>query len=109
MLIPVALVLLVGVLFVVSKKTAAIVSNKAVFLTFLSAIIFSLQFLVYPSAIGGAVSVNAVTTSGPMTSAYLSITTAGGAMLVIMLGFYMNIAMRSKNSRPKGASKETSV
>ena len=101
MLIPVVLILLVGVLFVISKKTAAIVSNKAIFITFLSVIIFSLQFLVYPSAIGGAISVDAVTTSGPMTTAYLSITAVGGAILAIMLGFYMNIVMRSKNTTPK--------
>jgi cytochrome d ubiquinol oxidase subunit II len=98
MLIPVVLTLLVGVLFLISKKIAAIVSNKAIFIAFLSIIIFSLQFLVYPSAIGGAVSVDAVTTSGSLTSAYLSITAVGGVMLAILLGFYMSIAMRSKNS-----------
>ena len=104
MLIPAALILLVSFLFVVSKKAAAIVSNRAVFISFLSVIIFSLQFLVYPSAIGGAIHVDAVTTSGPITSDYLSITAIGGAMLAIMLGFYMNIAMRSKNSKQEGAN-----
>ena len=104
MLIPVILILLVGVLFVISEKTATIVSNKAIFITFLSVIIFSLQFLVYPTAIAGAVSVNAVTTSGPMTSAYFTITAVGGVMLAIMLGFYMHISMRSKNSSSKGAT-----
>jgi cytochrome d ubiquinol oxidase subunit II len=105
MLIPVALTLLAGVLFVASRKTSAIVSNKAIFITVLGVIIFSLQFLVYPSAIGGAVLVDVVTTSGPMTSAYLSITAVGGVMLAIMLGFYMNIAMRSKNPTPEGRPK----
>jgi len=99
MLIPVVLTLLVGVLFLISKKTAAIVSNKAIFIAVLSIIIFSLQFLVYPSAIGGAVSIDAVTTSGSLTSAYFSITAVGGTMLAILLGFYMNTAMRSKNSK----------
>jgi cytochrome d ubiquinol oxidase subunit II len=98
MLIPIALTLLIGVLFVISKKTAAIVSNKAVFITALSIIIFSLQFLVYPTAIGGQLHVDAVTTSGPMTSAYLTITAVGGVLLAIMIGFYMSIARRSKNS-----------
>jgi cytochrome d ubiquinol oxidase subunit II len=97
MLIPVTLTLLTGVLFVASKKAATVVSNKAVFIAVLSVIIFSLQFLVYPSAIGGAVLVDDVTTSGPMTSAYISITAVGGVMLAIMLAFYMNIAKRSRN------------
>ena len=102
MLVPVALTLLAGVLFVASKKTAAIVSNKAIFITVLSVIIFSLQFLVYPSAMGGAINVDAVTTSGPLTPAYLIFTAVGGVMLAIMLRFYINIAMRSK----KPASEE---
>ncbi len=100
MLIPIALTLLIGVLYTTSKKTAAVISNKAVFITFLSITIFSLQFLVYPTAIGGAVHVDAVTTSGPMTSAFFTITAVGGTMLAIMLGFYMNITRRSKNSEP---------
>ena len=99
MLIPIALTLLAGVLFLISKKTAAIVTNKAIFITVLSIVIFSLQFLVYPSAIGGAISIDAVTTSSSLTSAYLGITAVGGTMLAILLGFYMNTAMRAKNSK----------
>lgn len=96
MLVPVTLTLLAGAFFVASKKTAAIVSNKAIFITILSVIIFSLQFLVYPSAMGGVINVDAVTTSGPLTPAYLIITVVGGVMLAIMLWFYINITMRSK-------------
>lgn len=96
MLIPVALTLIAGVLFM-SDKTASIVSNKAIFIAVLSAIIFSLQFSVYPSAVGGAISIDAVTTSGPLASAYFTITAVGGVMLAIMLGLYMSVTMRSKN------------
>ena len=96
MLIPVALTLVAGVLFM-SDRTAAIVSNKAIFIAVLGAIIFSLQFLVYPSLAGGGIQVDAVTTSGVMASAYLTITAVGGVILAIMLGFYMNVAMRSKS------------
>jgi cytochrome d ubiquinol oxidase subunit II len=98
MLIPVVLTLLAGVFFVASKKTAMIVSNKAIFIAVLSVIIFSLQFLVYPSAMGGEIIVDAVTTSGPLTPAYLIITAVGGVMLAIMLRFYINLTMRSKKS-----------
>ncbi len=98
MLIPVVLTLLVGLLFVVSKKTAAIVSNKAVFIAALSVVIFSLQFLVYPSAAGGAITIDNVTTSGPLTSAYFAITAGGVLLLAILLGFYMKTVMHAKNS-----------
>jgi hypothetical protein len=101
MLIPVALTLVAGVLFM-SDKTAAIVSNKAIFIAVLGAIIFSLQFLVYPSVVGGAIPVDAVTTSGPMASAYLTITAVGGVILAIMLGLYMNVALRSKSTMTTG-------
>lgn len=101
MLIPAALTLLVGALFVLSEKTAKIVSNKAVFIAVLSIIIFSLQFLVYPSAIGEAITVDTVTMSGPLASAFIGITAVGGTILGIMLGVYMRIAMRSKKSVQK--------
>ena len=95
MLIPVALTLLVGILFVVSDTTAVIVSNKAVFITVLSIVIFSLQFLVYPSAIDGAIQVDAVTISGPTAQAYLTLTTVGGSLLAIMLDFYLYVTSHS--------------
>jgi cytochrome bd ubiquinol oxidase subunit II len=104
MLVPVALTLLAGAFFVASKKTALIVSNKAIFIAILSVIILSLQFLVYPSAMGGTINVDAVTTSSPLTPAYLIITVVGGVMLTIMLWFYINIAMRPKKPMSKEKS-----
>jgi cytochrome d ubiquinol oxidase subunit II len=101
MLIPVVLTLLLGVLFAASKKTAAVVSNKAFFIAILSVIIFSLQFLVYPSAIGGKVFIDTVTTSGPMASTFFTVTTVGGVILAIMLGFYVNTTMKSKSSKSR--------
>jgi cytochrome d ubiquinol oxidase subunit II len=99
MWIPVVLTLLVGGFFVISKKTAALVSNKAVFITVLSVIIFSLQFLVYPSAIGRAIHVDAVTASGPVTSVYFGITAVGGVLLAVMIALYVNIVKHSKLSK----------
>jgi cytochrome d ubiquinol oxidase subunit II len=101
MLIPVVLTLLLGIFFVASKKTAAVVSNKVFFITVFSVIIFSLQFLVYPSAIGGQVLIDTVTTSGPMASTFFSLTAVGGVILAIMLGFYINTTMKSKNSKSR--------
>lgn len=91
MLIPVALTLLIVIMYIVSDKTAIIVSNKAVFITALSIVIFSLQFLVYPLALGGAIQVDAVTISGSTAQAYLTITTLGGILLATMLAFYLYV------------------
>jgi cytochrome d ubiquinol oxidase subunit II len=102
MLVPVALTLAAGALFM-ADRTASIVSNKAISLAVLGAAVFSLQFLIYPSVLGGAISIDAVTTSGPMAHAYLVITAVGGVMLAIMLGFYMSVASHSKGS-PLGSS-----
>ena len=71
--IPIILTVAVALLFI-SGKTAKIVSNKAVFITLLSIIIFSLQFLIYPSLLGKTLSVDSVTTSGTVASVYLVMT-----------------------------------
>jgi cytochrome d ubiquinol oxidase subunit II len=97
-LVPVVLTLLAGILFVFSDRTAEIVSNKVVFIIILSLIIFSLQPVAYPNILGGAVSIDNVTTSGTMASAFLLITMIGGVMLAIMIGFLLAVAMRPKDS-----------
>jgi cytochrome d ubiquinol oxidase subunit II len=98
-LVPVLLTLLAGILFVASDMTAKIVSNKIVFITVLALIIFSLQPVAYPSILGGAVAIDSVTTSGTMASAYLVMTLIGGALLAIMMGFFVAIAMRPKGPK----------
>lgn len=103
MLIPIALTLAAGILFM-SDKTAGIATNKAIFIAVLSATIFSLQFVVYPTLAGGAISVDTVTTGGPMASAYLSITAIGGTILAIMLALYMSIVKRTRSPLEAGAT-----
>jgi cytochrome bd-type quinol oxidase subunit 2 len=78
MLIPVALTLVAGGLFVASKRQQLLFRTKqAVFITVLSLIIFSLQLLVYPTVLGGSVQIDSVTTSGTMASAFTFITSVG--------------------------------
>ena len=93
MAIPVGLTLLAGLLYL-WPRTVRIVTNKAVFLTVLSVIIFSLQFLVYPNAIGQALSIDAVTTAGAMADAFNSVTLVVGSLLAVMLLLYIRIAAR---------------
>ena len=93
MSVPVLLTLLVGALYH-RPRTVKIVTNKGVFLTVLSVIIFSLQFLVYPAAIGQALPIDAVTTAGAMADAFISMTIVGSSLLAVMLFLYVRIAAR---------------
>ena len=93
MAFPVLLTLLVGALYA-GRRASRIVTNKAVFLAVLSIIKFSLQPLVYPKAIGQALSIDAVTTTGAMADAFFTITAVGGFLLALMLVLYVRIAAR---------------
>jgi cytochrome bd ubiquinol oxidase subunit II len=93
--IPALLTLAVAGLYL-WKRTARIVTNKAIFLTVLSIIIFSLQPLIYPKFVGQALSIDSFTTSGPMVSVFYDTTWIGGAILAAMIGVYLLVAMRQK-------------
>jgi len=93
MAVPVLLTLAVGALYA-WRMTSKLVTNKVAFLAMLSIIIFSLQPLVYPNAIGKALSIDAVTTTGAMADAFFSITAVGGILLALMLTFYVVVAAR---------------
>ena len=97
MVVPIALTLVACALFF-NERTSGLITNKAVFIAILTIIIFSLQFTVYPSVIGRTISIDAVTTKGPMSEAYLMITLVGGILLAAMLGLYMSVAMRARKS-----------
>jgi len=96
MAVPVLLTLAAGALYT-WRRTSAIVTNKAVFLVVLSVIVFSLQPLVYPKAVGQAIAIDAVTTAGTMADAFFSITVVGGLLLAAMLALYVVVAARGPN------------
>jgi cytochrome bd ubiquinol oxidase subunit II len=89
-----SLLTIVANLLYFSKTTASIVTNKAVFITALSIIIFSLQPLIYPKFVGQAISIDSLTTNGAMALAFYEITLGGGVLLAIMIGVYVMIAFR---------------
>jgi cytochrome d ubiquinol oxidase subunit II len=97
--VPVVITVLAALLFL-SRRTAAVVSNKAVFIGVLGIIIFSLQFLVYPSVIGRALPVDSVTTTGVMALAYLTISAVGASLLAVMLAAYMTVVRRGDGETP---------
>ena len=102
MLAPVLLTLLAGLLFVLSDTTARIVSHKVVFLTVLSLIVFSLQFVAYPTLADGAIPIDSVTTSGPMASAYVVITAIGALLIAAMIAFLLIMARRPVRGTREG-------
>jgi len=101
MAIPVILTLVAGVLYL-WRRTVNIVTNKAVFLTLLSFIVFTLQPLVYPKAIGQALPIDSVTTGGPMADAFVSISVVGILLLALILIFYIRIANRGPSGPDLG-------
>jgi hypothetical protein len=80
--VPVVITVLVA-LFFLSRKTAGVVSNEAVFIGVLSVIVFSLQFLIYPSA-------------------YLAISAVGALLLAVMVAAYITVVGRGDRGRPPG-------
>lgn len=93
--IPVALTILVPILFSYGG-TRDLVSNKLVFSIVATLILFSLSSLVYPSAFGRALNVDSLTTSGPMSGAFMIITLVGGIMLAIMIYIYLVAVKRTQ-------------
>ena len=99
MVLPVLLTLAVGAMYA-WPKTSRVVTNKAVFLAVLSVIVFSLQPLIYPKAIGQALPIDTVTTAGAMADAFFSMSVVGGLLLAMMLSLYVVVASRG----PSGPS-----
>jgi cytochrome d ubiquinol oxidase subunit II len=86
------------------RRTAPIVANKVVFAVLSCVIIFSLNYLVYPKAFvnasGGPLSVNAVTTTGPMVGAFDLLSVAGAVIVGLLMVLYMLAANRSGRAAP---------
>lgn len=100
-IIPVVLTIAVPLLYY-TKIGTMLVTNKLMFITVASIIIFSLNTVVYPSAFGRAVSIDAITTSGPMAGAFLVITSIGLPLLAVMIAIYVLLVRRtqSMNAEP---------
>ncbi len=96
-LAPAVLTVLPAILYQ-SRGLGKVVSNKIVFGFVGSLIIFSQSYLVYPTAFHGGITVNAVTTSGPMVNAFLLLSSVGLAVIGLLMAFYMIVAGRSARS-----------
>ena len=81
------------------KNVAAIVSNKIVFISLLSVDIFSLNFMVYPTAFGGVLRVDSITNTGLLESSFIVLTVVGGIIVAALIALYA-IAVARKVKEP---------
>jgi cytochrome d ubiquinol oxidase subunit II len=98
-LIPAVLTILPALLFQ-SRQTAPIVSHKLVFAVVAVVIVFSLSYLVYPTAFNGGITVDAVTTTGPMVGAYYVLSAVGAVFVGSLMALYLVAVQRSLRARP---------
>jgi len=82
-----------------SRRTAPVVTNKVVFAILSCVIVFSLNYLVYPTAFanagGGPLSVDSITTKGPMVGAFVVLSAAGSVIVTLLMVLYMLAASRA--------------
>jgi cytochrome bd ubiquinol oxidase subunit II len=107
-LVPALLTVLPAVLYQ-SRRTAPIVTNKVVFGAVSCLIIFSQTYLVYPTAFHGAISVDAVTTTGPMVNAFLVLSAAGVVIVGLLMALYLVVVTRSGPSTEGAAEASPTV
>jgi cytochrome d ubiquinol oxidase subunit II len=81
------------------KNVAAIVSNKIVFISLLSVDIFSLNFMVYPTAFGGVLRVDSITNTGLLESSFIVLTVVGAIIVAALIALYA-IAVARKVKEP---------
>ena len=78
------------------KSTGRIVTNKLVFGAVAGVIIFSMNYIVYPTAFGGALRVDSITATGPMANAFLMLSAAGAIIIGLLMLLYIFAVENSK-------------
>ena len=97
-LIPALLTILVPVLYQF-RLTAPLVYSKVIFALVGAVIIFSLSYLVYPTAFNGALPVDAVTTKGPMVGAFYVLTAIGAVVVGLLNVMLILVVWRAQRTR----------
>ena len=98
-LVPALLTILPAVLYQF-PGTAALVTNKLVFGLVTALVIFSQSYLVYPTAFHGGLSVDGVTTTGPMVGAFYVLSAAGIVIVGLLMVLYLSIVTRTSRGPP---------
>ncbi len=97
-LVPVLLTLVPPLLYQ-SRVTAPLISNKLVFGAVTAIIIFSLNYIVYPTAFGGSLVVDEITAKGPMVEAFLLLSAAGAVIIGLLMILYIVAVRNYKKGR----------
>lgn len=92
---PIVLTILPSLLFRYGKLLT-LLTNKLFFIVWLSVDLFTLNFMVYPKVFGQTLSVDSVTTGGPMVGAYFLVTLVGGIILAILIAIFSIAVSRKK-------------
>jgi len=79
-------------------QTAGIVSRKLVFAGVATVAVFSLNYLVYPTFLNGALTVDGVTTQGPMVGAFDLLSWVGAVVVGLLMALYMLTVWRATRS-----------
>jgi len=98
LLFPALLTILVPVLYQF-RHTAPLVSSKLVFAVVGTIIVFSLSYLVYPTAFHGGLPVDAVTTKGAMVGAFYVLTAVGAVVVGLLNALFILVVWRSGRAR----------
>ena len=101
-LIPAVLTIAPALLYQL-PSTAKIVTNKFVFGLVAVIVIFSQSYLVYPTAFNGGISVDTVTTTGPMVDAFYVLSAAGAIIVGLLMVLYLMTAARAGRVPPQSA------
>ncbi|MEL9914796.1 MAG: hypothetical protein QW078_02385 [Thermoplasmatales archaeon] len=81
-------------------STRKVVTNKAVFIALVSIATFLLNFMAYPTILGGAIKVDSITNTGPIAQSFFPITALGSIVLAVMIFLYAT-AVRRRGALPK--------
>ena len=98
-LVPAVLTILPALLYQY-RATAPLVANKLLFGLVATIVIFSQSYLVYPTAFHGGISVDAVTTSGPMVGAFYVLSAAGAVIVGLLMVLYLTAVVRVGRAPP---------
>lgn len=93
LLVPDVLSFLMPLLFYF-KVTRRVIVNKTVFIVWLSVNIFTLNFVVYPSAFGGRIPIDSITNGSAMAGSYEVLTIAGSVLLAVLVFLYATAVRR---------------
>ena len=95
---PMVIILILVVLTYI-KKLPLLLKSRAFVIIWIALDIFTLNFLVYPTAFKGMIYVSSITASGPMDTAFFTITVFGLLLLAFLFAIYGKAVQNAGNAK----------